>query len=323
MLCPFCLNTVKSKTQSCDSCQQELPSDYVDHHRGWLSHFNAPAMVSVIGFKGHGKTVYLASLFYALQNMVQHAWSDFYRQALTIESLRVLYENLRLLKIGEMPDSTQGVFPTPNIDRLSYIPKFGNRTLLMYDPPGEAFNLDEADSMERFAGFVKYSPCALFLVSLTDMMDQFETMEAVADNMHRLLERYNVGLSGSQIRQHLIVVYTKADRLLSQPGFPPEVIQCLETSGVDGLGNISKYLQDMKRNSVLLRDFTINTLNARNFLNNAQAHFKSVEFCAVSALGSEPSGKRLAERITPRRVLDPLIWVLKKSPKNVFQRVFT
>jgi double-GTPase-like protein len=316
MLCPFCLTKIRSDIKSCSSCEHELPPEYVVHHSGWRARFSPPAIVSVIGFVGHGKTVYLASLFYALQNHAPNAWRKFYRQGLTIDTLKVLYKNLALLKSGDLPEATPHVFPVPNIDRLHHVPKFGNRTLLMYDPPGDAFELLEDDSLQKFAGFAKHSPCALFLISLTDMMQQYESEDSVAGEMNRLLERYNLGLMGAKKKQHLIVVYTKADRLLSQVDFPSEVIACLENSGVDGLGNINNYMLEMKKNSLLLRDFTENTMNARSFLNNAQENFKSVEFCAVSSLGSEPSGHRLAERVTPRRVLDPLLWVLSKSPGN-------
>jgi hypothetical protein len=147
------------------------------------------------------------------------------------------------------------------------------------------------------------------------MMKQFESDDAVADEMHRLLETYNVGMKNMGAReknQHLIVVYTKSDRP-SHPSFPPEVIKCLESSDVDGLTDMPTYLLGMKQNSALLRNFTAESLNARNFLANARANFRSVEFCAVSALGSEPVGDRLVERVTPRRVIDPLLWVLQKS----------
>lgn len=327
MLCPFCLTNLKSDIKSCSACKTELPSEYVERHSGWIASFTPPAIVSVIGFSGHGKTVYLASLFFALQNLVPRAWGSFYRQALTMNTLQVLYKNLGMLKMGEMPDATLKVFPVPNIDRFHNMPKFGNRTMLMYDPPGEAFEIDaHAEYFEEYAGFVKHSPCALFLISITDMMQKFESEDAVADEMDSLLQRYNLGLmngkKSAKLDQHLIVVYTKSDRLLSHAGFPPEVIQSLEKSGVDGLGNIDGYLQDMKRNSVLLRSFTENTLNARGFLNNAYEHFQSVEFCAVSSLGSEPTGNRLAERVSPRRVLDPLIWVLSKSSRGVLRALF-
>jgi hypothetical protein len=321
MLCPFCLTNLKPHASLCPYCQRQLPSEYVTYHSGLLARFTQPAIVSVIGFSGHGKTVYLASLYYALQNLMPRAWAAFYRQGLTMETLKVLYQNLSMLKRGELPDSTQLVFPEPNIDRLNKIPRFGNRTLLVYDPPGEAFDLTEDDSLQRFAGFVKYSRCALFLVSLNDMMKEFEEADvdlqgAVADEMYRLLERYNVGMKkmGAPDRfQHLIVVYTKADCLLSDFGLPDQIKTYLENPEVETLRDVQAYLRVMRQNSALLRDFTSQELNAVGFLSNAKDHFKSVEFCAVSALGSEPKGQRLTERIAPRRVMDPLLWVLEKS----------
>jgi len=283
---------------------------------GWrkLTH-HRPAIVSVIGFKGHGKTVYLAALYYVLQNFAPRAWDSFYRQGLTMKTLQMLYENVSLLKRGDLPEKTAQVFPEPNIDRLYKIPQFGDRTLLIYDPPGEAFDLVD-DSLQRYAGFVKHSRSALFLISLTDMMDEFGSAEAVADEMYRLLECYNFGMTeiGAQHKfQHLIVVYTKADRLLSELGFPSEITKYLETSEVATLHDLPKYIERMQHNSRLLRKFTLETLNAQGFISNAAAHFVSTEFCAVSSLGSEPVGSKLSERIAPRRVMDPLLWVLKKS----------
>lgn len=320
MLCPFCLTDLKSRTNECASCQRQLPTEYVTYHSGLLARFNQPAIVSVIGFRGHGKTVYLASLYYALQNLMPRTWAAFFRQGLTMETLKVLHQNLSMLKRGELPDSTLLVFPEPNIDRLNKIPRFGNRTLLVYDPPGEAFDLTEDDSLQRFAGFVKYSKCALFLVSLNDMMKEFEgnvdLQEAVADEMYRLLERYNVGMTRMGAPhgvQHLIVVYTKADCLLNDFGLPDSIKTYLEDPEVETLRDVQAYLQVMRRNSTLLKDFTSQELNAVAFLNNAKENFKSVEFCAVSALGAEPKDERLTERIAPRRVMDPLLWVLEKS----------
>jgi hypothetical protein len=280
-----------------------------------MARFRPPAIVSVVGFSGHGKTVYLASLYYVLQNLVPRAWKAFYRQGLTFETLKVLHHNLSMLKSGELPASTPHVFPEPNIDRLFKIPRFGDRTLLIYDPQGEAFDVVREDSFQKFAGFVKHSQCVLFLISLSDMMEG-GFQDSVADEMHRLLERYNVGMSEMGIRdsfQHLMVVYTKADSLLSDFRLPAEITKYLENGEVETLGDVRSYLQGMHHNSELLLEFTREELQAANFLNNAKDHFKSVDFCAVSALGSKPTGDRLAERIAPRRVIDPLLWVLEKS----------
>ena len=315
MLCPFCLTRLQQRVSQCGACSRQLPPEYVKAHSGWLR--KSPAIVSVIGFSGHGKTVYLASLFYALQKLVPNAWSGFSRQGLTLKTLKTLYHNLDLLKSGELPHATEPVFPEPNIDRLYKIPQYGDRTLLVYDPPGEAFELDEEEYLQRFAGFVKHSRCALFLVSLKDMMGAFETPDAVADEMHRLLETYNVGMTNMgapEKAQHLIVVYTKGDLLPSTfEDLPDEITGYLERDEIEALRDLRSYSQGMKRSSGLLHEFSRNTLNASGFLYNAERHFKTVEFCAVSALGSPPVGDRLSERIAPRRVIDPLLWVLQKS----------
>jgi hypothetical protein len=318
MLCPFCLADLQPRTTVCtsSSCQRQLPLEYVTCHSSWWARHHQPAIVSVVGFRGHGKTVYLASLYYVLQNTVVRAWDAFYRQGLTMKSLKMLYENLSLLKKRKLPDSTQLVFPEPNIDRLYKIPHFGDRTLLVYDPPGEAFDLIEDDSLQRFAGFVKHSKCVLFLISLTDMMSEFGSAEGVAGEMDRLLERYNLGMTEMRApskAQHLIVVYTKADRPLSDIDFPDEIIKYLEKSEVETLHDMRSYLSTMKQNSSVLKKFTSDVLNAHAFINNAKDHFKDTEFCAVSALGSEPVDGNLAERIAPLRVIDPLLWVLEKS----------
>ena len=316
MLCPFCLTNLKGPVNLCASCDHKLPSDYVRYHSGLLARFRPPAIVSVVGFSGHGKTVYLASLYYALQNVIPEAWDAFSRQGLTFESLKVLHDNLDRLKRGNLPDPTPHVFPEPNIDRLYKIPRFGDRTLLIYDTQGEAFDLISEESFQRFAGFVRHSPCVLFLISLSDMTERDGFEDTVGDKMHQLLERYNVGMSAMGVRvpfQHLIVVYTKADSLLSGFDIPGEIAKYLESSEVDTLADVGGYLQRMSHNSSLLRDFTRRKLKATVFLNNAKLHFKSSEFCAVSALGSNPTGLRLTERIAPRRVIDPLLWVLEKS----------
>lgn len=316
MLCPFCLTNLDSGINTCGSCSRQLPPEYVKSHSGWRTLTNhRPAIVSVIGFRGHGKTVYLAALYYVLQNFAPKAWGSFYRQGLTMKTLQMLHENVSLLKRGDLPEATLQVFPEPNIDRLHKIPQFGDRTLLIYDPPGEAFDLVD-DSLQDYARFVKHSRTALFLISLTDMMETFGTADGVAGEMDRLLERYNFGMTELEAPhkfQHLIVVYTKADRLLSELDFPNEVTKYLETGELATLHDIPKYFDGMQRNSQLLKKFTLESLNAHGFVNNATDHFVSIEYCAVSSLGSEPVGFKLSERIAPRRVMDPLLWVLKKS----------
>ena len=62
-----------------------------------------------------------------------------------------------------------------------------------------------------------------------------------------------------------------------------------------------------------LEQFTTDSLEAHRFLNQARRYFQSVTFTAVSSLGSQPRNGEMEEQIAPRRVLDPLLWVLSKS----------
>jgi hypothetical protein len=79
----------------------------------------------------------------------------------------------------------------------------------------------------------------------------------------------------------------------------------------------------MQGMSNLLYRFTEEELDAYEFLNAAESNFKSVSFSIISALGTEPYGARLSVEIVPRRILDPILWIMEKSfsgPERFFRR---
>jgi hypothetical protein len=304
MLCPFCLKDIPSKEKACKHCEEPLPPMYVQHYSRW----RPPVMMSAVGFSGHGKTVYLASLFHLLQTGLCKVWPKFRRQALNQETVNVLYHNLRLLNTGTLPESTRRSFPKPSIHLLSGMPRLGERIMLIYDPPGEAFNEDVG--VEKYAGFVQRARCVMFLISLSDMDDP------VANEMHRLLETYTLGMSRMKSRkrqQHLIVVYTKADLLMGRFEDGAGLLDYLRKSELNTVTDVRKYRRLMRDMSEALADFTASNLGALGFLHLAHDYFKSVAFCAVSALGSAPEGSKLLVSVEPRRVVDPLFWVFEKS----------
>ena len=303
MLCPFCLRDTPSSNSVCRHCEEPMPPMYAQHYSRWRS----PVMMSTVGFSGHGKTVYLASLFYLIQDRLCREWPKFRRQALNQKSVNVLYHNLRLLKTGTLPESTRRTFPEPSIHLLSGMPRIGERIVLIYDPPGEAFNEDVG--VEKYAGFVQRARCVMFLVSLPDMDPP------VAHEMHRLLETYTLGMSrmgSKKRRQHLIVVYTKADLLTGRLAQSP-VMAYLRESELNTISDVHRYRRSMHEISGALADFTASDLEALGFLNLAHDYFRSIDFCALSALGSAPEGGKLLVRVEPRRVIDPLLWVFEKS----------
>jgi hypothetical protein len=299
MLCPYCLKNTSEST--CKGCNESLPPLYIKNARN-------PAIFSAVGFSGHGKTVYLAALMHAMEKQLTQIWPKFYRQGLDVEAVKRVIENLQLLRHGDLPESTRRNFPRPSIHRLAEMPKFGSRTLLIYDPPGEAFDSDEG--IERFAHFTQHSPVVVFLVSLNDLQNPEE------EDLYRLLNTYVLGMARMGARtknQHLIVTYTKADLLTEKLQGYPAVLGHLGNANLAEMANPKPYLNTLKVLSDQLAAFTENDFEARNFMRLARKEFKSLAFCAVSALGTPPEDGRLSTVIEPRRVADPLLWVLNES----------
>lgn len=134
--------------------------------------------------------------------------------------------------------------------------------------------------------------------------------------MDKLLDTYAVGMGELGARtqdQHLVVVYTKADEIADLFSGWSDLKTYLTQGSVDGLAYPQGYLRQMRNVSSRLREFTRSELSAYEFLHAADASFKSVTFSIVSALGAKPDGEQLTAQIVPRRVLDPLLWMMEKS----------
>jgi hypothetical protein len=306
MLCPYCLQNASDRESTCKNCKEPLPAMYVQRHGGPFT--RSPAILSAVGFSGHGKTVYLAAMLHEMEKTLTRVWPKFFRQALDIDSVKTVQANLALLRQGDLPESTRRNFPRPSIHALIDMPYFGSRDLLIYDPPGEAFNTDEG--MERFAHFVQRAKVVLFLVSLIDLD------EPKADDLFRLLNTYVLGMAKMKAKprdQHLVVAYTKADRLKTILNTHPAVLDHIASADHSALADPKKYLAQLRAVSLELEAFTECDLDARNFIHLTRKEFKSVNYCAVTALGQAPEAGHLATAIEPRRVLDPLLWVLEKS----------
>jgi hypothetical protein len=319
MLCPFCLADVNLRPERpagrlapiylCPECREQAPALYVQGYRRYL-----PVVTSAVGFRQHGKTVYFAALFYALKKLgLPHLWSTFFTMALDEDSLDTVYENVRVLEEGVLPNSTPKNFPRPTMLRVAGIPllRRSNWTLLFYDTGGESF--ERPSQLVQFASFVRRARTAMLLISVTDMKDP-------AREMQRLLNTYVVGmgeLGGDTQEQHLVVVYTKADRL---PARIPEWEQrwgdlhsYLLDGSIEALGRPHGYLRRLEHVSARLGEFTGQALQAYEFSNAARGHFRSVSFAIVSALGAEPEQGRMAVQVSSRRILDPLLLTMRNA----------
>jgi len=162
MLCPFCLAQVSQFTKNantgytCLECKESVPALYVDGYSQY-----PPVVLSSVGFRGHGKTVYLAALFHVLaHHELPRHWEGFYKTALGDHSLETLYANIKMLEQGELPNSTAQNFPKPTLVQVKGIPT-GKATLLCYDAAGESF--EKVTRIKDYARFLARSTTVLLL----------------------------------------------------------------------------------------------------------------------------------------------------------------
>ncbi len=309
MICPYCLsqNTItrnKEKGLQYYVCTEHpeprIPVEYAEN-------ITIPReFVSAVGFRGHGKTIYFASLFLMLEELA-HVWPDFYPFAVDEKSLDTVEENTNMLKKGNLPMPTPANFPIPTIVRLSNIPGIGNRFFVFYDTGGESF--EKSSRMVNYASFVKRSKTVLFFINLKDI-------EYDGSKMGKLLSIYVQGLrelGGIPKDQHLLIVFSLGDEL--KQILWREIWNYLEYGGIDKLKNItmSSYINEMKNISDVLNEFTREELRAYRFLSFGKDEFKSMEFCILSSLGAAPVENRLQVEVNSKRVLDPILWIIYNS----------
>jgi hypothetical protein len=147
------------------------------------------------------------------------------------------------------------------------------------------------------------------------LIDLHETGDP-AEQAHKLLSAYVVGMAdlGADTReQDLVVVYTKGDEITHRLVHWPDLREYLTQGFADKLADSSQYISRMHKMSDLLRRFTGDELGAYEFATFARKSFRSVSYSIVSALGARPQNGHLPVRITPRRVIDPLLWLMERS----------
>jgi hypothetical protein len=299
----------------CPTCNEQVPALYSQDYRQY-----PPVVVSAVGFRQHGKTVYFASLFYTLKKLaLARDWPEFFTMGLDDESLDTVYSNARMLDAGALPDSTPKNFPRPTMIRTEGVPMQPDCTLLFFDTGGECF--EKPRQLVQFAGFVRRAKVAMLLISIPDLADP-------RADMQKLLNTYVVGmgeLGGRARDQHLVVVFTKADQLVGRlTGRWESLYTYLVEGSVEDLARHDGYVKRLNHVSDQLYAFTAEELHAHEFLNAAESNFKSTNFAIISALGTEPQGARLSVQIVPRRILDPVLWIMEKSfsgPERIFRRL--
>jgi parallel beta-helix repeat protein len=318
MRCPFCLNEVANFVEETDATgrpllvcpepacrEQGVPMLYAQNY-GQL-----PALpFSIVGLRGHGKTVFLTSLFHEFDD-IGRRWPGFYWAALDEEGMREVRQRLSDLRAGRLPEATNKVFPRALILRMNAVPRVQGTHLMMFDTSGEAFV--SVNDIIAYARYVKRSPAIVWLISLEnlespDHLDGFLTvfLQAQAE------------MKGDPKKQELIVVLTKGDLLLHSerhPDLPESAVDFLQNHELDPRGDSWQVLEEMSKD---LRDWLRDGVGYHQFVNRAGDSFAAVRYCVISAQGAAAGQAGLELGLMPRGVLAPLFWLWRQIAPPVW-----
>jgi hypothetical protein len=286
--------------------------------------------VATIGYPGHGKSVFLASLFwdsfFSLSRIFHDDRSPFSVRAVTEEASRVFYGNARLLHDLILPPANPRTRPEGAALEFRGIPSSSNRRrgnirLTFYDIAGEVFTDDERT--REYASYVAEADDFIFLFDPTHR--DFNSLAAAQlfDLVHRIARE----------KKNLIVALTKMDELCARDRWWADMIGDRWTDSC--LSDIPYYLDQMNWLSESLRNWWLDEeRGAHNLINSLPP---STRFCTLSSLGHQPvwdcgcgetvaasfdrcsacegarTRLRLVRKPDPFRVRDPLFWIFRQA----------
>lgn len=326
MNCPYCLTQVAvfqvqptTGAYICPNCKTIIP-------RGYVEDTGTPrGTIGVVGFSGHGKTVYLTSLFSVLSRLSQ-VWHGFYYRSLDDFTHRVLYEQVPAFERGNLPESTPANFPNPALIHYAHLPVINHAYLAYYDTAGEVFT--DTAQISRAGYFVAHADVVLFIVSLADC-----SADRLDDDLSRLLDTYIRAVNDHlkldlRQRQRIVVTLTKADLLL--PRMPVRLQEWLLQGGASWyVMNLTEKLFDLSVMSLEIEDWLRQDLGVIRFLNMLNDNFRGVRYTLVSATGlaentappvhvadhDSPLVPIQKAALEPLRVLDPFWFVLDNTQR--------
>jgi len=309
-----CINC-KEAAQSlfCNERWKEIPREFLDMR-------SLP--IALLGAKASGKSNYIGVLINEIRKKMTSPFncslsmtcSQESKQAYNDLYYRPLYEAgyaVQATDLGEIPPL---IFPLRFMDTKNRIVNMA--ALTFYDTAGE--NLNDKKVMHEFN---RYITNAHGIILLLDPLQVPKIRKMLSDKGFNALpaqntEIYDVlsiiidvirsvkNLKG-QIQIPLALVFTKID-VLEQYNILPEDSCLKEESDHIKRGAFMK--PDFENTNIQMKDLIDNWLDADllGFINQ----FKQHSFFGVSSLGGNPVNNKLSKEICPRRVLDPLLWLL-------------
>jgi hypothetical protein len=270
--------------------------------------------IATIGYPGHGKSIFLACLFwdsfFALSRSFQDGGQPYSVRALNEEASKLFYGNAKMLHGRALPPPNPRSKPEPAILEFKGIPRANSQRrrsirLVFYDVAGEVF--DDERLTREYAPYVIDAHDLIFLFDPTH--PDFSALSAA-----ELVDLvYRVARGGR--KKNIIIALTKIDELRDHDDWWAGMIDKLWPDETPSPSQLPLYLNQMDSLSTMLRSWwTDPARQAHNLVNALPANTR---FCAVSSLGHAPvkagGSLRLTKEPEPFRVRDPLFWIFRAA----------
>lgn len=335
ILCPFCMHEHDESVKFCPNKKHPETGQDLEIPPGYISYVKAGIPVIpmlTIGYRGHGKTCFLSSVFWELRHgNISNQWDSFLSRGLNHETLiRIRKHYIDVLASLKVPERTDEMFTVPLIMRFANIPieiksVVGQRQtahkefiLIFYDIGGEAFNQDTTIA-ERLPILEKIHTL-LFVISLPLLVDQAEEDgSSEIEQMHTLLETIYNALDrfGQRRRKNIVVCFTMADKMWSDPErYGP--LAAKSSQAIPSEQEIPAYFVTLQKHSQQIKQHVKEKYAP--FHNLLKDFFNNIHFTSLSALGSQPvkytaedgtEKERISHGLAPSHVLDPLLLMLQ------------
>jgi hypothetical protein len=311
-------------TRKCPGCDGIIPKTALETP-------NLP--FSIVGVTNSGKTNYITVMLHELGKTSGLRLALAHQTSETLEHQRQNYE--RIYEDHTRPDNTVGgenmpqIWSIGNLQKKSggQVPRY---TFTIFDGAGEdhEHNLDSSSTVCRYikaskAIILAIDPLVLSNIRKGGIVDPdvmtnslggyMGVTKNAADVINSVATYIKVarGISSSKLLNiPVAVVLTKFDTIINHRSFGSQAL--------------------VKKESLNIRDGKIDTTEIeqvdgeiRNwlyeigegaFINVLESHFKEFYFFGVSSFGAPPLTRdTLVKDIRPHRVLDPILWLFKKS----------
>ena len=334
--CPYCYGEhdwetcVKQESETnwevyCPVVKREIPVEFLA--------IKTKAKIALVGARYTGKSNYIGVLVNEIQKKMAPSFNCIFSKRTSEESAYFydsyyydrLYKWKRVMPCGAKCFQASMIFPLSFLTRRNRIKQ--TAWLTFHDDNYVSGSWYDDEETELLDSYLSNANGIIFLLDPLQVPAIREKLEGriylpyenqdgveLLERLIRALRENQKIKPNKQINTPLAIVFTKMDVLYNHKDlFPAET-----------LGKESEHLSrgvfvesDHKEVELEIRDLLENWGDGE--LKQLLHNFSNYAFFGVSALGNEPVGGNIPNGIQPKRVLDPLLWLL--AEKKLIKRV--